>query len=185
MPDLAYCKRFRMHIDLTWIDPVPRLPAGFHWGSWADDAIRAHADVTWRSFQGELDAEVFPNLSRREGCQQLMRVIHDMPGFMPQATWLIDGPDRCCGTIQGIRDESGLGMIQNIGVLPDYRGIGLGRSLLLKTLHGFREAGLKRACLEVSARNRRAVRLYHQTGFIVGRTFYREFMPIREEIYVI
>jgi GNAT superfamily N-acetyltransferase len=185
MSDLCYCKRYRRHIDLAWIDPVPLLPAGFHWGSWSDDSIRAHAEVTWRSFQGELDSAVFPNLSRPEGCQQLMRVIRDMPGFMPAATWLVDGPDSCCGTIQGICDEAGLGLIQNIGVLPDCRGIGLGRALLLNALHGFREAGLKKACLEVSARNRRAIRLYHQTGFIVGRTFYREFMRANEEIYVI
>jgi GNAT superfamily N-acetyltransferase len=185
MFDLSYCKRHRMKIDLAWIEPEPPLPAGFHWQPWSDDAVRTHADVIWRSFRGELDAMVFPNLSRREACLQLMRVIRDMECFMPDATWLIDGPGGCCGSIQGIRQEVGLGMIQNIGVLQDYRGIGLGRALLLKALHGFRNAQLHEASLEVSARNRRAVGLYHRIGFIVDKTFYREFTRAKEEIYVI
>jgi mycothiol synthase len=174
-----------MEIDLAWIDPVPILPSGFRWTPWTEEALRTHADVKWRSFQGELDAKVFPNLSRPEGCLHLMRVIRDMAGFIPGSTWLIEGPDDFCGTIQGICDEAGLGIIQNVGVLPDYRGIGLGRALLLKALHGFREAGLTDASLEVSASNRRAVRLYHQTGFAVRKTFYRQFSQVMEEIYVI
>lgn len=87
---------------------------------------------------------------------------------------MVANTDMCCGTIQGIVHESGFGMFQNLGVVPEFRGFGLGKALLLKALHGFRRAGLKRAFLEVTARNNRAVRLYHGIGFLVQKTFYRE-----------
>jgi GNAT superfamily N-acetyltransferase len=185
MTTLTYCKRLRMEIDLRWIEPTPALPLGYVWVPWDDAILKAHAEVKWRSFRGELDTRVFPNLSCREGCLQLMKVIREMPGFLPEATWLISAIDGCCGTVQGIRDDSGLGMIQNLGVVPEHRGRKLGKSLLLKALQGFRQAGLKRAFLEVSARNTRAVRLYHQTGFVTRKTLYREIAPVDEESYII
>ncbi|MCE9531430.1 MAG: GNAT family N-acetyltransferase, partial [Planctomycetes bacterium] len=119
------------------------------------------------------------------GCLELMEVIHRLPGFLPETTWMIEATDGYCGTIQGVREETGQGMIQNLGIVPEQRGLGLGKALLLKSLHGFREVGLKQVFLEVSARNRRAVRLYHQLGFTIHKTFYREIAPIEEAMYVI
>jgi ribosomal protein S18 acetylase RimI-like enzyme len=185
MPLVQYCKRFRMEIDLEWVGPVPALPSGYAWGPWADELLPAHAEIKWRSFRDEFDARVFPNLGDRDGCLGLMRVIRDMPGFVPEATWLIEAPDGCCATVQGALDDNGKGMVQNLGVLPEHRGLGLGRALLLKCLHGFGRAGVKRAFLEASSRNRRAVRLYHQAGFVITKTFYREFtMPVAEAFVI-
>jgi ribosomal protein S18 acetylase RimI-like enzyme len=185
MATATYCKRLRMEIDLEWIDPVAPLPLGLVWAPWDDAILRTHSDVMWRSFRDEFDARVFPNFARRAGCIEMMRTICERPGFIPEATWLIAAPDRCCGTIQGLIDESGLGMIQNLGVLPRDRRMGLGRALLLKALHGFRGIGLKRAYLEVTARNSPAVRLYHQLGFVICKTSYRELDPIEDESYSI
>ena len=50
---------------------------------------------------------------------------------------------------------------------------GLGAALLLKALHGFRNAGLGRAFLEVTAQNDGAVRLYHRLGFRRRKTVYK------------
>ena len=71
--------------------------------------------------------------------------------------------------------SSGVAMIQNLGV--GFHNIAVsdsGEQLLLKALQGFRQEGDRRVSLEVTARNLRAVRLYHQTGFIVQKTLYRE-----------
>lgn len=181
----TYCKRLRMEVDLRWIDPVPPLPSGCVWVPWDDSVLRDHADVKFRSFCGEMDTLLFPNLATPGGCVQLMELIRAKPGFLSEATWLIAARHGCCGTIQGVLEESGCGAIQNIGVLPDCRGRGLGRALLLKALEGFRRRGAKRAWLEVSARNRTAARLYHQIGFIVQKTLYREFAAEPEHEYAI
>jgi ribosomal protein S18 acetylase RimI-like enzyme len=77
------------------------------------------------------------------------------------------------GTVQGLIDGHGSGAIQNLGVMPDYRGKGIGRALLLRALAGFAAAGASRAVLEVTARNEPAVRMYRNVGFRSYKTLYR------------
>jgi ribosomal protein S18 acetylase RimI-like enzyme len=78
-----------------------------------------------------------------------------------------------CGTIQGIIDSSGAGSIQNIGVVPGHRGLGLGSVLIAQALLGFAEQSLGRATLEVTADNVRAVHLYQRLGFRRAKTIYK------------
>ena len=61
-------------------------------------------------------------------------------------------------TVQGVRDSSGFGAIQNLGVVQEHRRCGLGTSLLLRALTGFRQAGVRRVYLEVSTQNAAALR---------------------------
>lgn len=78
-----------------------------------------------------------------------------------------------CGTIQGIRDISGIGAIQNFGVTPEHRGRGLGTQLMAVSLAGFASVGVRRVYLEVTAQNEAAIRLYHRLGFVRVRTIYK------------
>lgn len=172
-PSLVYFKRFKMEIALYDAPPVPALPAGYHWVAWDDDLAELHAEVTFRSFHEEIDATVFPSLGNRAGCSYLMNEIRRKPGFLPEATWLLGGPAGYCGTIQGLRERTGLGAIQNLGVVPAHRGLGLGSALLLQAVHGFRRAGLGRAFLEVTAQNEAAIRLYRRLGFRRSKTLYK------------
>lgn len=169
-----YYKRFRMEIDLS-LPPqaVPDLPAGFYWVPWEESLLETHAAIKFACFQEELDSQVFASLASHPGCLQLMREIRARPGFVPQATWLIAGPDGFCATIQGVGDGRGTGCIQNVGVLAPCRGMGLGAALVLRALHGFRAAGLARGMLEVTARNETAVRLYRRLGFRRRKTLYK------------
>src|SRR5262245_60820816 len=181
----TYYKRYRMEAALAGLPAVPELPPGFVWVPWDDLWMETHADVKRRSFQGEIDSCVFPNLSHLDGCLQLMRAISHKASFCPEATWLICGPDGFCGTVQGLHDAA-VGSIQNLGVVPECRGFGLGGALLLQALQGFRSLGLERAALDVTAKNIAAVRLYHRLGFNTVKTLYREaFVPSEEEMYII
>jgi ribosomal protein S18 acetylase RimI-like enzyme len=171
--NIAYFKRFRMEIDLNEAPPVPALPAGYGWVPWDESLVELHAEVKYYSFQEEIDANVFPSLGSRNGCYFLMREICRKAGFLPEATWLVTCPEGYCGTVQGIRDRSGLGAIQNLGVMPFHRGRGIGRALLVQALHGFRRSGLGRASLEVTARNEGAIRLYRRLGFRCRKTVYK------------
>ncbi len=169
----TYYKRLRMEIDLDGsIRPV-RIPDQFEWISWEESLLADHAEVKYQSFRDEIDAYVFPCLGDRYGCQRLMREIRRKPGFLPCATWLIAGPDGYVGTVQGVMDHGPIGAIQNVGVIPSYRGIGLGRALVHRALIGFRQAGLDRAYLEVTAENNAAVQLYRTLGFRRARTLYK------------
>lgn len=170
---ISYFKRFRMEIDLTGGSVAPAAPAGFFWEAWSDSLLSVHAEVKYQCFRNELDARVFPNLGDREGCARLMREIRNKPGFLPGATWLIAGPQGYCGTVQGVVDRGPIGAIQNVGVIPYYRGVGLGRALVAKALGGFQAAGLDRAYLEVTAQNTRAVNMYRAIGFKKVKTLYK------------
>jgi ribosomal protein S18 acetylase RimI-like enzyme len=174
MPDQAYVKRYRMELRLRRPFPPPALPPGFYWLPWSDDLLDVHAEVKRRCFAAEQDALVFPNLGHATGCRLLMRAIRDSAGFCPAATWLAACADGCVGTIQGLLDGGQrLGAVQNVGVLPGYRGCGIGRALVVKALHGFLVAGAARVYLEVTAGNGPAVRLYRGLGFRPARTLYR------------
>lgn len=190
---LTYFKRYRMEIDLNKVDFARhRLPAGYRFVPWSPALVGVHAETKYLSFRHEIDANVFSCLGDFEGCRRLMVEISRKEGFLPEATWLVakldddaavsDGPTRgridpaslsFVGTVQGVEDRFGYGAIQNLGIVPEQRGLGLGSVLLLKALEGFRRVGLKRAFLEVTAQNEGAVRLYRNLGFNKARTVYK------------
>jgi GNAT superfamily N-acetyltransferase len=170
---ITYYKRFRMEVDLDGSLEPPMLRPPFSWVPWEESLLDLHAEVKYRSFRGELDAHVFPCLGERQGCLRLMREIRRKPGFLAGATWLIAGPDGYVGTVQGVMDRGPIGAIQNVGVVPSYRGMGLGVALVRQALEGFYQAGLRRAYLEVTAENSGAVRLYRTVGFRRAKTLYK------------
>jgi ribosomal protein S18 acetylase RimI-like enzyme len=174
MPDPCYFKRYRMDYRVRRAVPPPVLPPGFHWLPWSDDLLDVHAEVKRLSFAGEPDVAVFPNLGSETGCRMLMRAIRDCGRFCPEATWLVATAEGCVGTVQGVMEVTGKsGSVQNLGVLPGYRGRGLGKALLLRSIQGFVAAGVSRVYLEVTAANGPAVRLYRGVGFRHSRTLYR------------
>lgn len=62
---------------------------------------------------------------------------------------------------EGFRHVGYLGM----GLLPAYRGRGLGKRLARATIDAALAAGMERIELDVFASNERAIALYHQLGF--------------------
>lgn len=177
--DVRYFKRFRMEIDLVPpLPPIPELDAEYVWTPWCDDLIEAHARVKQIVFADEIDGLVFPNLVCRDGCIRLMREIRGRWGFRREATWLIAHRGEFVGTIQGVSERGGIGAIQNVGVVPEYRGRGLGKALVLKSLHAFRGAGLALGRLEVTAGNAAALGLYRGLGFRYRKTLYKVRDPL-------
>jgi ribosomal protein S18 acetylase RimI-like enzyme len=170
---VTYFKRFRMEIDLQGALANPELPSGYAFIAWSEVLLEAHADTKFRCFHDQLDAVVFPSLGSRDGCMYLMREIRRKPGFRPEATWLLNSPEGYVGTVQGIRERTGTGSIQNLGIVAGQRGRGLGSALLLQALHGFRRYGYHRAFLEVTAQNEGALRLYRRLGFRCRKTIYK------------
>jgi ribosomal protein S18 acetylase RimI-like enzyme len=171
---ISYFKRFRMEIELQAVlPPVPVLPPGYSWVAWEDWFWEQHAEVKYQCFVEEIDSVVFSSLSNREGCRRLMQEIAAKPGFKPEATWMIACADSYCATVQGVRERTGMGAIQNLGVTAPHRGRGLGTALLLKALHGFQHCGAHRAHLEVTAQNDAALRIYRRLGFRCRKTLYK------------
>jgi GNAT superfamily N-acetyltransferase len=177
--DSIYFKRFRMEVELARPRMRTLLPPGYRLVPWNEAMIDVHARTKFRAFRDEIDALVFPCLGNLEGCRRLMHEIRGKSGFQAVATWLIargrsPADLQWCGTIQGVIDRSRAGMIQNVGVVPGHRGLGLGTCLIERALAGFRAAGLRVAALEVTAENGGAVRLYQRLGFRRTKTIYKQ-----------
>lgn len=183
-----YYKRYRMEFDLKRSHvPEYALPDGVRWQMWDSSVCDEHAMVKFRSFHETVDAEVFPAFRTYSGCKVLMRSLSERTKFLPATTWLavsemnsIVGPVPV-GTIQGLTESQYVGAIQNVGVVPEFRGFGIGKALLVRSLHGFREAGLKRVTLTVTAKNRSALNLYQLCGFRTYHTTYRSVPVTKEE----
>lgn len=169
---VGYFKRYKMEVDLQQL-PAPRLSESYTFAAWSYELLNEHAEILFGSFHQEIDAQIFPSLGDRQGSVCLMMEMTRKRGFLPEATWLLSGPLGACGTVQGLRERGGVGSIQNLGILPGWRGRGLGTALLLQALHGFRQAGLRRAQLEVTAQNETAIRLYRRLGFRSSKTLYK------------
>lgn len=177
---LAYVKRLRMDMNLVGRDLTPTAtPEHYGFLPWDATLLDAFARAKYLGFRGEIDADVFPCLGNFDGCRRLMQDIVRQPGFLPVTTWLVvhsmsDGArPEYCGAIQGIRDQHGFGAIQNFGIVRSHRRRGLGASLLLRSLDGFRASGVRRVALEVTSQNTAAVRLYRRLGFMLVRTVYK------------
>jgi ribosomal protein S18 acetylase RimI-like enzyme len=177
---LTYFKRFRMELDLRRTPfSCPPLPSGYSLIPWHDSLLRSHAETKYQCFRFEIDANVFPSLGDRDGCLRLMNEITGRGTFVQEATWLLqyhgasDFRPEYCGTIQGIRNRKGFGAVQNVGITVAHRGRGLGTCLLHQALEGFRNHGLRRATLEVTAQNTGALRLYERLGFRRVKTVYK------------
>lgn len=161
----AYFQRIRMELRLQECQFTPQLPEDYFFVPWDDQLLGVHAEVHHQAFADCIDAELFPSFRERAGCFYLLREIRAKPGFMPDACWLIASPSGYCASIQCV-EEDRAGSIQNIGVLPAHRSLGLGKALLEQAFLAFQRRGLQRAILEVTGENAPAVRLYQRLGFI-------------------
>ena len=179
---MRYFRRFRMEFDFAEREiPPPQLPDGYLLTPWSDLDVERHASAQYLSFRNELDAQVFPCLSTLDGCRNLIAQIAGQSNFVSAATWLVcrrgDAPGlpvTDCGTMQGLAGRRGTGAVQNVGITPEHRGLGLGRALVLQGLRGFRDTGMRRVHLEATAENSAAVELYRSIGFRLVKTTYRQ-----------
>jgi mycothiol synthase len=154
------------------LDPV-EVPHGFRVRSF-DAARDAEA---WL----ELNARSFTNLPDQAGwTRRDLDARLAEPWFDPDGFLLAEDPDgRLVGfhwtkvhghhhagpsTAHG-HPHDPLGEVYVLGVDPECRGHGLGRSLTLAGLHHLRAAGLPTALLYVDAGNAPAIALYRSLGF--------------------
>ncbi|MEN1681276.1 MAG: GNAT family N-acetyltransferase [Planctomycetota bacterium] len=176
---LTYFKRYRMECDLTRRRPPTLvMPPGYRLVAWRDDLLAEHAETKYQAFRSEIDSQVFECLAGRETCLDLMQQIVSRPGFLPEATWLVEFTGvahrpEYCGGIQGVKATPRNGGIQNVGVIAEHRGRGLGKLLVAAAVLGFRQAGLRKVYLEVTAENHAALRLYAGLGFRNVKTLYK------------
>jgi ribosomal protein S18 acetylase RimI-like enzyme len=157
----------------------PQLPPGFWFVPWSKELTEAHGSVLHRSFQNDIDGQVFPTFQSLKRCVTLIEMVSQNSTFLPETSLLtatgssLDTPEYIA-TIQGLKLSDEVGAVQNVGVIGDCRLKGIGKNLVLAALHGFRSAGVSKVTLEATADNLPAMRLYEGIGFTTFNTYFRE-----------
>lgn len=163
---------FAYRASLYWMErpaeeacPPPDLPPGFVARTWdpARDAIPPFVDLLNTSFADHPTPVSWTEI--------VIRAAHAAPEFDPGDILLVasaDDPDRAvafCRARPYPDDDPPYGEVKLIGVLPPWRGRGLGRALLRWGVHHLRGRGIPTTALAVSAANEHALRMYEAHGF--------------------
>lgn len=164
--------------------PVARLetPAGYVLSTWTDDidiaAFVAFATAAWEGHPSPLHLTT-----------ELAAHVAHLPEFDPGGILLVARAEAPAAPIAFTKvemraDDAGhaTGWIGQIGVLPEHRGLGLGRWLLHWGVAYLRERGAGVVELAVEAANERALGLYRRTGFEPAVEWPHWVLPVRRAI---
>ncbi len=77
--------------------------------------------------------------------------------------------DRVVGYVFARVEFGAVGHIITIAVDPAFRGLGIGKSLMIEALRLLRERGCRSVYLEVRVSNEPAINLYRKLGFVIKR----------------
>ena len=78
--------------------------------------------------------------------------------------YLAESEEEIIGKVH-LQVSSGIGGIYGLGVLPENRGKGYGRAILLKAVEKLKAVKAEQIMLQVAAENEKALSLYKSCGF--------------------
>jgi mycothiol synthase len=168
----AEARGFSHRASLYWMErpaeepcPGPEYAAGVVVRTWdpGRDAIPTLVDL--------LNAAFADHPTPVSWTEPVIRATHEAPEFDPGDILLVapaGDPDRAiafCRARLYPDDERPYGEVKLIGVLPPWRGRGLGRALLRWGVRHLQDRGVPTIALAVSAANEHALRMYEAHGF--------------------
>ena len=164
------------------------FPAGYAVRNWDLNLIDDFAEILHELFIGpniNIDALFVPEYSTLEGVKNALKEYadgkraEDLGILDPETTLLLLHEGAACGVSICYKweemkcDASGkriekvhMGFISMLGLLPQYRGKGLGEILLRRILKGYADEGVKGLRLWVTVENAPAFNLYKKLGFM-------------------
>ena len=80
--------------------------------------------------------------------------------------YLAEKDGRTIGKVHLQIDSAAVGGIYGLGILPEFRGNGYGRAMLLRAIEKLKETQVKEIMLQVAAENAAALNLYKSCGFM-------------------
>ena len=148
-------RTFAEHVMRHPLVEIPRVrrPAGLHAFPWTDDTT----DLFHRAYrQSFITRPGFPDPAKDAWVHEM----EEDPGFRPDASRVVlDDRGRVAGFVT-LTDD----WIDQVGVVPPWRGHGLGAHLMARSLRALRKAGCEQAWLAVNVDNP-AHELYLRLGF--------------------
>lgn len=163
--------------------PPPRFPSTVRTRTW-DSAT----DTDYEAWCAFMHAAFEGHPTRMHWTPDIIRAVHDAPGFDADGVLKVfdaTAPDRLVAFARvELRDAhlpagERIGEVGLIGVLPAWRGHGLGRELLRWCATELRERGAGVLELSVEAENERATGLYRAHGFEPAIEWPHWVLPVR------
>jgi mycothiol synthase len=132
--------------------------------------IRAYRPGEEENAVHEVIQETFAELpdARRRSFEEWSRHVFDAPDFDPTLCWVAVLEGAVVGAnVSWWKQHGDWGWVASIGVLPAWRGRGIGEALLRTAFAEFWRRGERRVALGVDAGNAAATRLYERAGMHV------------------
>lgn len=153
--ELGLVQTFAEHVMRHDLVDVPRIrrPDGLRAVHWTAETAPLFHEAYRRSFA---DRPGFPGTPLEEWVAE----VAEEEGFRPRASRVVlDEQDRPVGFVNLLDD-----WLDQVGVVPEWRGRGLGAHLVVRSLRALRKAGCRQVWLTVNVDNA-AQHLYRRVGF--------------------
>jgi len=144
--------------------------------SWTEADYQPSAAVITAAYRGHVDAQINDQYHTLSGSLRFLNNIVRFPGcgvFDAESSFV--AVDRRVKTLIGLilcsRVRHDVGHVTQVCVLPDYRGRGIGESLMAATQANLHKRHFSMLSLTVTAANVRAVALYRRLNFDSKRIF--------------
>lgn len=149
--------------ELVTLIAAPRpVEAAGDFTTYARCPIDEFHDTLARSFDGGRD---FPELDGRRSLQDMLDG-YQAAGYDPHRWWLLREAGRPVGVVLLTEVEPGrIWDLAYVGVMPEFRRRGHGRTLVAKAIAAAHGAGVSELTLSVDARNQPALALYRAAAF--------------------
>ena len=143
---------------------------------WAEADYQPSAAVITAAYRGHVDAQINDQYHTLSGSLRFLNNIVRFPGcgvFDGESSFVaLDRKSRSLiGLILCSRVRHDVGHVTQVCVLPEYRGRGIGESLLAATQLNLRKRRFCMLSLTVTEANTRAVALYRRLSFDSKRVF--------------
>ena len=158
----ALVRRFyEMAIELEAAPAAPALPEGFTLEAFRTEDALSFYETLEAAFQDHWEHHSI-------GFERWWEEKRRAPGFDPTLWFLVRDGDDVAAAIRNDPDRNGGGYVGAVGVARPWRGKGLARALLLRTLAEFYSRGVRRVTLGVDAESPTgATQLYESIGMTV------------------
>jgi ribosomal protein S18 acetylase RimI-like enzyme len=143
---------------------------------WTEQDYQPAASVITAAYRNHVDSEINDQYRTLSGSLRFLNNIIRFPGcgtFDPESSFV--AVNRKSHALVGIilcsRVRYDTGHVTQVCVLPEYRGFGLGKSLLAASVRNLAQRKFSGLSLTVTEANHPAVELYKRLGFATRRVF--------------
>ena len=143
---------------------------------WAESYYQPAANIITASYRGHIDSEINDQYRTGAGSLRFLNNIVRFPGcgvFDAEASFVaVHQPSNAlAGLILCSRVRDDVGHVTQVCLLSEYRGRGIGESLMARTCNALLSRKFKLLTLTVTEANHNAVDLYRKLGFETRRVF--------------